>query len=199
MSEPTQPNAASASNDGNARSEQPQYQAQPSDSQQFAAPPNEGHAVNQQYTPQNYAQPEHAQAGHEEQGYAQQGHAQQGYAQQGYAQQGYAQQGYAQQSYAQPNYEQQGYAQPAYGAPQYAPPRPTNTLAIVTLVLALVAAPLAIITGHMALSQIQKTGEQGRALAITGLVIGYVTLAFLILALLIFGGTIMAAIMSSGY
>ena len=34
----------------------------------------------------------------------------------------------------------------------------------------------AIITGHIALSQIKKTGEQGRGLAIAGLIIGYIGL-----------------------
>ena len=33
---------------------------------------------------------------------------------------------------------------------------------------------VAIITGHIALSQIKKTGEQGRGLAIAGLIIGYI-------------------------
>ncbi len=64
----------------------------------------------------------------------------------------------------------------------------TNTLAIVTLIVSLVFSVLAIPLGHIALGQIKKTGEQGRALAIAGLVIGYVWLTGLIvLGLLFFG------------
>jgi len=59
-----------------------------------------------------------------------------------------------------------------YGYPQYPQPQPTNTLAIVSLVCAFLFAPLGIIFGHMSMSQIKKTGEEGRGLAIAGLVLG---------------------------
>jgi peptidyl-prolyl cis-trans isomerase B (cyclophilin B) len=65
-----------------------------------------------------------------------------------------------------------------YGYPQ---PRPTNPLAIASLVCAFVFAPLGILFGHMSLSQIKKTGEEGRGLAVAGLVIGYVVTALTIL------------------
>jgi peptidyl-prolyl cis-trans isomerase B (cyclophilin B) len=58
-----------------------------------------------------------------------------------------------------------------YGYPQ---PQPTNSMAIVSLVCAFLFAPLGILFGHISLSQIRKTGEEGRGLAIAGLVIGYV-------------------------
>jgi peptidyl-prolyl cis-trans isomerase B (cyclophilin B) len=57
-----------------------------------------------------------------------------------------------------------------YGYPQ---PQPTNAFAIVSLVCAFLFAPLGIIFGHISLSQIRKTGEEGRGLAIAGLVISY--------------------------
>jgi peptidyl-prolyl cis-trans isomerase B (cyclophilin B) len=57
-----------------------------------------------------------------------------------------------------------------YGYPQ---PQPTNALAIVSLVCAFLFAPLGIIFGHISLLQIKKTGEDGRGLAIAGLVISY--------------------------
>jgi peptidyl-prolyl cis-trans isomerase B (cyclophilin B) len=60
-----------------------------------------------------------------------------------------------------------------YGYPQYPQPQSTNALAIVSLVCAFLFAPLGIIFGHISLSQIKKTGEEGRGLAIAGLVIGY--------------------------
>ena len=52
----------------------------------------------------------------------------------------------------------------------------TNTLAIVSLVLAFFISLGAIICGHIALGQIKKTGENGRGLAIAGLVLGYLGL-----------------------
>jgi hypothetical protein len=48
-------------------------------------------------------------------------------------------------------------------------------MAIASLVVSLICcAPLGVIFGHVAISQINKTGEGGRGLAIAGLVIGYV-------------------------
>jgi peptidyl-prolyl cis-trans isomerase B (cyclophilin B) len=71
-----------------------------------------------------------------------------------------------------------GYPPPTYGGyaagySGYPQPQPTNALAIVALVGAFVFAPLGILFGHVSLSQIKKTGEEGRGLAIAGLVIGY--------------------------
>ena len=66
-----------------------------------------------------------------------------------------------------------GYPWAGYGYLPFPPPRPTNTLAIASLVCAFVFAPLGILFGHMSLSQIRKTGEEGRGMAIAGLVIGY--------------------------
>jgi peptidyl-prolyl cis-trans isomerase B (cyclophilin B) len=62
--------------------------------------------------------------------------------------------------------------------PQYPPqpigPRPTNAMAIASIICAFVLAPLGIIFGHISLVQIKKSGEEGRGLAIAGLIIGYV-------------------------
>jgi hypothetical protein len=68
-----------------------------------------------------------------------------------------------------------GETAPAYGQPGTGPAK-TNVLAIVSLVSAFFVSLAAIITGHIALSQIKKTGEQGRGLAIAGLIIGYIGL-----------------------
>lgn len=54
------------------------------------------------------------------------------------------------------------------------PPRRTNAMAIASLVCAFVFAPLGILFGHLSLSQIRRSGEEGRGMAIAGLVIGYV-------------------------
>jgi hypothetical protein len=71
-------------------------------------------------------------------------------------------------------------ASPYSGAP--AQPNKTNVLAIVSLVSAFFVSVVGIITGHIALSQIKKTGENGRGLALAGTVLGYVfTLGWIIL------------------
>jgi hypothetical protein len=72
---------------------------------------------------------------------------------------------------------------PGYGYPPPQPPS-TNGLAIASLVCGLgqfmlwgVASLAAIITGHIALSQIKRTQQGGRGMAITGIVLGYLGLA----------------------
>lgn len=66
----------------------------------------------------------------------------------------------------------------------YVPAQRTNGLAIAALVCPLVVFllfPLGIIFGHVALSQIARTGEGGRGLAIAGLVISYLIGAFILM------------------
>ena len=76
---------------------------------------------------------------------------------------------------------------PYYGYPQ---PRPTNGLAIASLICAFLFAPLGIVFGHISLSQIKRSGEEGRGLAIAGLVISYLltllTVATLVLTVVWF-------------
>ncbi|SIN36772.1 peptidyl-prolyl cis-trans isomerase [Mycobacteroides abscessus subsp. abscessus] len=62
-------------------------------------------------------------------------------------------------------------------APVHSGSQGTNTFAVVALVLGFVGGVLAIPFGHIALSQINRTGEQGRGMAIAGLVLGYLSLA----------------------
>lgn len=63
-----------------------------------------------------------------------------------------------------------------------------NTLAVVSIATALtsIGAVAAIITGHVALTQIKKSGESGRGLALAGTIVGYVTIAFWILSTVAF-------------
>lgn len=62
-------------------------------------------------------------------------------------------------------------------APVGAPAAKWNVLSIVSLVTSIIGISLAgIITGHIALGQIKKTGEQGNVLAIIGLILGYLGL-----------------------
>ena len=60
---------------------------------------------------------------------------------------------------------------PAYGYPPA--PRPTNALAVASLICAFLIAPLGVVFGHISLHQIKRSGEDGRPMAIAGLVIGY--------------------------
>ena len=63
---------------------------------------------------------------------------------------------------------------PHAAAPSGAPVAKWNVLSIISLVASIIFFHLVgIITGHIALSQIKKTGEQGKVLAIIGLVLGY--------------------------
>jgi uncharacterized protein DUF4190 len=104
---------------------------------------------------------------------------------------------------AQGQYATPGYA-PGYGQPVapygYAyPPAPrTNPLAIVSFVSAFVVSIVAVITGHIALSQIKRTGEGGHGFALAGLIIGYVGIGF-VLVFFIIWLILFLAVLSHGY
>jgi hypothetical protein len=85
--------------------------------------------------------------------------------------------GWEQPGWEQPGWEDQAYGQPAYAPPGYGgyPPyyrRPTNTLAILSLVFAFVFAPAGLVMGIIARKQIQRTGEEGSGLALAGAIVG---------------------------
>ena len=66
--------------------------------------------------------------------------------------------------------------QPQYGA--YQPAQPGwNVMAIVGFILAFFISVVGVILGFVALSQIKRTGEQGRGLAIAAIIIGFVEIA----------------------
>ena len=77
--------------------------------------------------------------------------------------------------------------------------RSLNTLAVVSLASALSGFGwlIAIITGHVALAQIKRSGENGRALALTGTVLGYLTVALWII--FIASGVIFRALVISDF
>jgi Domain of unknown function (DUF4190) len=145
-------------------------------------------------------------------GYAQQpDYGQPGYGQPAYGQPGYGQPAYGQPAYGQPAYGQQpGYeqpypGQPAYGQPggytgypqqAYAAPPPTNTMAILALIFAILVAPLGLVFGFIARSQIKRTGESGEGLAMAGIIIGGIfTLLYVVAIVLWF--ILVAAIVSA--
>src|SRR5262249_29300948 len=84
------------------------------------------------------------------------------------------------------------------GSTVYVVQQKTNGLAIASMVLGIVwvywiGSILAVVFGHVALSQIKKSGDaqRGRGMAIAGLVLGYVGVAILLLV-------VVAAIANSG-
>lgn len=98
-------------------------------------------------------------------------------------------------------------AAPAYGQPAaYGQPSgaKTNTLAIISLVASIagivilwgIGSVVGVICGHISLSQIKKTGEQGRGMAVAGLIVGYVGIALAVIGVIIFFA-IFAAVMAN--
>jgi hypothetical protein len=91
------------------------------------------------------------------------------------------------------------YGQPApYGgqqqqvSPYGRPGRPTNSLAIAAMscgIAQLIAGPIAtipaLICGFIALGQIQRTGEDGRGMAVSGIVSGFVGLILEVLVVVL--------------
>lgn len=102
---------------------------------------------------------------------------------------------------AQPPQQPYGVApqQPGYAAP-YQPQQKTNTLAIIALVGGIVGfltggliGLVGVICGHISLKQIKRTGEGGRPLAITGLILGYIGIVFFIILVIIWIAIVVAA------
>jgi peptidyl-prolyl cis-trans isomerase B (cyclophilin B) len=75
---------------------------------------------------------------------------------------------------------------PGYGGyPGNPQPRGTNTMAILSLVSAFLFPPLGIVFGHISLSQLKRTNEEGKGLAIAGLAIGYVVTILSLIAIVV--------------
>ena len=86
-----------------------------------------------------------------------------------------------------PGYGVPGYGAPGYGFPPgYGYPRPTNTLAILSLVMAFVFSPVGLVLGIVARRQIRQTGEQGDGLALAGIIVGGIGTALAVLGFLFF-------------
>lgn len=63
--------------------------------------------------------------------------------------------------------------------------RETNTLATLSVVFAFVFAPAGVVLGHLALSQIHKTGDRGRDRALVGVTLSYVFITTAVVALVV--------------
>jgi hypothetical protein len=81
--------------------------------------------------------------------------------------------------------------QPMPAAPSEPPAQYTdnsqrwNTLAILAFVLVWPTVIVGLVLGHIALSQIKRTGERGRGLALAAVIIGWIGVALGIIALII--------------
>ena len=61
----------------------------------------------------------------------------------------------------------------------------TNVLAIVGLILAIFFPVVGAIVGHVALSQIKKTGEEGRGIALAAVIVGWTLTGLAIIAVIV--------------
>jgi peptidyl-prolyl cis-trans isomerase B (cyclophilin B) len=91
-----------------------------------------------------------------------------------------------------------GYVLPVPIAPR-ATTGQTNSMAIAALVSVFFISWVGIILGNIALKQIETTGEEGAGLARAAVIIGWVSVALGVLALLIYWGTINSLRTQLGY
>ena len=66
----------------------------------------------------------------------------------------------------------------------------TNTYALLAIIFAFISPIAGIIFGHLGLGQIKRNGDQGRGLALTGLIISYAYFAFLVIFIVLYIGFI---------
>ncbi|MFI0416847.1 DUF4190 domain-containing protein [Spongiactinospora sp. 9N601] len=139
-------------------------------------PPSDGYGNQPPYGQGQQPDPGYGQPGGYGQGYGPPGGqgAGQGYGQ-GQPPPGYGDPGgYGQQ----PGY---GYGPPGGG---YPPPRSNNGMAIAAMIVGIVGllscgllSIIGVVLGHVSLKQIERTGEEGRGMAIAGLVMSYIGVA----------------------
>ena len=75
----------------------------------------------------------------------------------------------------------------------------TNVLAVLSLVFGIFGGFPAIILGHIAKSQIRRTGERGGGLATAGLILGYVWLVAVAIVLIVYFVSILSIFNGAGY
>lgn len=84
-------------------------------------------------------------------------------------------------------------AAPYTASPQYAPEKKTNVMSIISMISSIIGlftfgilCLLGVILGHISLSQIKRTNEGGKGMAITGLIVGYIGIVGWIIGMIIF-------------
>lgn len=120
------------------------------------------------------------------------------YPPQGYPPAGYPPQGYPPAGYPPQGYPPAGYPPPRYPPAGWGPPRPTNGMAIASLVLGIlwiywIGSVLALVFGYQARRQIAERGESGSGLATAGIVLGWIGVG----ALVLFGGFLLVGLLSA--
>jgi hypothetical protein len=75
----------------------------------------------------------------------------------------------------------------------------TNTLSIVALLAGFMVPIAGIILGYVSLAQIKRTHEQGRGLALTGMIVGYVASAFFVLFFIVWLTMFVSILTASGF
>ncbi len=107
---------------------------------------------------------------------------------------------------AQPS-QQQAYQQAAaqqYGQQTYPAPSTattldkTNTFAFLTIIFAFLSPIAGIVFGHMSLGQIKRTGDAGRGIALTGLIISYSYFLFILIFVFMYVGLLVMLFGSMG-
>lgn len=95
-------------------------------------------------------------------------------------------------------YQPAGYPPPAYGYGGYTQQK-TNALSIVSMIssivgfiwiLPIIGSIAGVIMGHISLTQIKRTGEKGRGMALAGLIVGYAGLALAVVGIILFASFI---------
>lgn len=109
---------------------------------------------------------------------------------------------------ATPGYQPASYPPPAYGYGGGYVPEKTNTLAIVSMIasivgfiwiLPIIGSIAGVVMGHISLSQIKRTNEKGRGMALAGLIVGYAGLALAVIGVIVFASFIGWAIEQDSY
>ncbi|MFU8947226.1 DUF4190 domain-containing protein [Mycetocola zhadangensis] len=102
--------------------------------------------------------------------------------------------------YGAPQYNAPQNQQGQYGAPSYNQPAKWNVLSIITLVSAVLGfSVISIVIGIISLNQIKKTGEQGKVLAIIGIVLGALATIGYIIAAIVFISVLSDPNLYTGY
>ncbi|QLD12938.1 DUF4190 domain-containing protein [Microbacterium oleivorans] len=96
-------------------------------------------------------------------------------------------------------YQPAAYPPPAYGYGGGYAQQKTNALSIVSMIssivgfiwiLPIIGSIAGVIMGHISLSQIKRTGEKGRGMALAGLIVGYAGLALAVVGIILFASFI---------